>query len=100
MKIKSRNVGISTISNHIIFALLIAQTIYDKFGCELIITSLQDSVHSNGSKHYSGNAVDLRIKNIPKPMQVLVFNALKAALPIGFDCILESDHIHIEWDPK
>lgn len=67
-------------------------------GKEMIITSLLDSVHSKNSRHYSGNAFDMRIWIYTERQIMLLMLELKSALGNGYDVINEGDHIHIEWD--
>jgi len=79
----------------------IAQGIYhEKAGVPCVITSASDGKHGPQSLHYCGKALDLRTNHL-RPDQVhTVFVALKAALGVQFDVVLESDHIHCEYDPK
>ncbi len=68
---------------------------------ELVITSVNDSEHMDGSLHYLGLAFDIRTHSMRKDQIDIFFKAIKDALgDSGFDIILESDHIHIEYDPK
>jgi hypothetical protein len=70
-------------------------------GKELVVTSLLDGKHKKGSKHYSGEGADLRTRDMTPTQLMTWFHALKAALDKqGFDVVLESDHIHLEYDPK
>ena len=66
-----------------------------------VVTSALDSKHGEKSLHYTGRALDFRISHF-SPTQVKHFySSLKSALdPWGFDVILESDHVHCEFDPK
>ena len=64
------------------------------------ITSGTDGKHMTGSKHYTGEALDLRISNLTKPQIHEVVSRLKTRLGLDYDVILESDHIHIEHDPN
>lgn len=63
-----------------------------------VVTSISEGQHSNGSLHYVGHAFDLR-SPAPAFAQRLVA-ALKDALGDEYDVALETDHIHIEWQPK
>ena len=67
---------------------------------DVIITSGTDGVHKKGSKHYVGGALDLRISNIPNGQLSIYVKALKGRLGPDYDVVLESDHIHCEYDPK
>ena len=72
---------------------------------DCVVTSINDGYHIPKSRHYRGEAVDLRVHNIPKQLRIQVVEEIRRALPMDFDIILESidtpnEHIHIEWDPK
>ena len=71
-------------------------------GCgEVTVTSLRDGSHSPNSRHYKGEAFDMRTRHMPEEAAKAVYHRLRAVLdPQGFDTVLESDHIHCEWDPK
>jgi len=54
--------------------------------------------HMKGSKHYTGEAIDIRkldMKNIK-----IVVEEIKEYLGSSYDVIEEKTHIHIEYDPK
>lgn len=99
MQLKT-GVRVRGICPEIILALHIADEIYRKyFASELIVTSLVDGVHSTQkSKHYLGQAADLRIWGLEGRVESIV-SALKAALGDEYDIVAESDHIHMEFDP-
>ena len=65
------------------------------------ITSGTDGRHMVGSKHYSGEAIDVRSYNFPSRQGVVAF-AEKLRLRLGkdYDVVVEHDHIHLEYDPK
>lgn len=68
--------------------------------CEIIITAIFDGKHMTGSKHYNGNAFDMR-KWIFTPSQLNQFlTDLRANLGPDYDVVEEETHIHIEYDPK
>lgn len=99
MKLKS-GVKIQGIRPELLFALNVADRIYNTRGKELVITSLNDGVHSPGSKHYSGDAADLRTRFFTHPQQKEIEARLVASLGQDYDVVLENDHIHIEYHPK
>ena len=70
------------------------------FGKEAVTTSILDGKHSKGSKHYDGNAFDLRIYIYTKEQVNDYVELLKNELGPDYDVVLEDDHIHIEYDPK
>jgi len=65
-----------------------------------VITSGSDGKHGPNSLHYKGKALDLRINTILKEQLPTVHKELKWALGEQFDVVLESDHFHLEFDPK
>jgi len=79
-------------------AYTIACKVYGQYAC--VITSGSDGKHGPNSLHYSGQALDLRTNNLPPQAVQSIVDRLKEALGAQFDVVLESDHIHIEFDPK
>lgn len=72
-----------------------------------VITSGCDGKHSEGSRHYSGEALDYGVK-YPNGIYLSCALAEKLAIDISaalkkdYDVILEYSkyHIHVEFDPK
>jgi len=91
-------VRVRGLSNEILLAIIIAESIYRETQGLMVITSLTDGKHSVGSLHYTGDAVDLRLPSTVTIDQVVL--QLKSALGSSYDVILETDHIHVEYDPK
>jgi len=83
----------------ILWAVCVADKVFDEYNAEVVITSGMDGKHSRGSIHYSGGAVDLRIWDIDENKREQVVIDLKYALGPDFDIILESNHIHMEYQP-
>ena len=101
MKIKA-NVNLVGATFEIGYACGVAAVLYrERFGKELVVTSVKDGQHMTGSLHYVGRAADLRTHDIGTNDQATFKQMLINELnPHGFDVVLESDHIHIEFDPK
>jgi hypothetical protein len=79
--------------------LITADKVWKQHGQELVITSGLDGCHSAGSLHPYGYALDLRIRYfITKTKQSQVCNALREALPEGYQVIQHSSHCHVEFD--
>lgn len=98
LKLKNENVRMHGLSFHICLALVKAMKVWKLNGMmELLVTSARDGKHMDGSKHYTGEAVDLRSRNLPDAVSMR--NQLQHELGPDFDVILERDHIHIEYDP-
>lgn len=66
----------------------------------IIITSGTDGKHMTGSKHYTGEAVDIRSRNMTPLQRDYFVKALQERLGLDYQVIVEKDHIHCEYDPK
>jgi hypothetical protein len=86
----------------ILVALIAAERIYQDIGRNLMVTSVTDGKHMDGSLHYKGLAADFRTTAdglAPETVR-LITGKLKAALGPQFDVVVEVDHLHVEFDPK
>lgn len=98
-------VSLKNLKSQTVLAIIVAEREYSKFGVtNMVITSINDGDHKVGSKHYTGEAVDLRTKPVGHAHQLVlaIRNKLK---PLGFDVLfefegLDREHCHIEFDPK
>jgi len=59
---------------------------------DLFITSLQEGTHCPGSLHPSGLAWDMRLPSFP-------VGEISEVLGPFFDVVIESNHVHVEFDP-
>jgi len=75
-------------------------------GIRACITSVMDGRHMKGSKHYDGNAFDLRTwadefgTQLSRSEKAYLAHRLQEVLGCDWDVVIESDHIHCEYDPK
>lgn len=69
------------------------------FRRDATVTSGADGSHEPESLHYKGLAIDLRTRDLTGAESLLLVHALREALDTNYDVVLESDHIHIEFDP-
>lgn len=76
-----------------------ADSVYAKYGLDCVITSAVDGIHSKGSLHYTGQAVDLRTRDSGAKINEIVRD-IKEALAENYDVVLEKDHLHLEFQPK
>jgi len=65
---------------------------------EITITSAKDGKHKINSKHYTGDAIDIRTRDMKYPSACTI--RIKIEIGDDYDVINEGDHIHIEYDPK
>lgn len=81
----------------ILFAIQVAEGVWERQGVELVITSLFDGEHMEKSKHYTGEAADFRSFNLPNKEEAT--RELQKRIGPSFQVILEETHIHVEYDP-
>lgn len=91
-------VDLRGLSPQMAIAYTIACKCYGQYDC--VITSASDGKHGPNSLHYSGQALDLRTRHIHGQGLQLVVDKLRESLGSQFDVVLESDHIHLEFDPR
>ena len=99
MRLKDNTVQIQGLRVEMLFAILVADQVYLKYGYEFVITSINDGVHSLTSLHYNGCAIDCRIYDNPGEMEAIA-EEIKERLGVDYDVILEHNHIHIEYQPR
>ncbi len=102
MQIKE-GVKVEGMRDPIFLALLGADKLYLSYGVEqgVVVTSIMDGVHKKNSRHYTGDAMDIRIWNLPDHISATRASSdLREMLDHDYDVVLEKDHIHVEWDPK
>lgn len=94
----------------LVIGIVVAEGVFSHYGRDCVVTSLNDSEHMKGSKHYEGNGVDFRVRHLDGndsdlksddlAMAKLIVSDLKDSLGQDFDVLLEGNHIHMEYDPK
>lgn len=96
-------VDLSDLSGEAVFMAVVVDQVYAANGIpSCVVTSGRDGQHSAKSKHYEKpcQALDFRTHTVPVPKQIKIRAEIKAALGRDFDVVLESDHLHVEHDPK
>lgn len=111
------NVHLERMSPQLGLGLVIAASIVQaNTTAEMVVTSMGDGVHSSkDSKHYPDtkglvNGADIRIRNFDgaeydisnkdRLLAKVIVAKMKESLGPQFDVVLESNHIHMEFDPK
>jgi len=65
------------------------------------VTSAVDGKHGKNSLHYQGLAQDYRTTRLDSEFDwQKIADFIRAELTDEYDVVLESDHIHIEFQPK
>ncbi len=95
-------VDLTTLQPEAQSALDAATNVFAEFGLKPTVTSTGEEAEGRltNSKHFSGQAFDLRISDIPKSKLNGIVEALKLALGKDHDVVLKKDHIHVEFDRK
>lgn len=103
------DVSLSGLTPQTVLMASVVDQVYVKNGADTtVITSCNDSAHSQTSLHYSGNALDFRVRDPMTGKSVFaenvtaqhVANEIKAALGRDFDVLNEGDHLHVEYQPR
>ena len=94
------DVRITGLRPEIILAIVAAERAYAEIGCELVLTSGIEGPHGRASLHFAGCAVDFRTQNVPPDKLQPLVEKIRVALGADFDVVLESNHIHAEFQPK
>lgn len=76
------------------------EAVFRQFDVPCVVTSGTDGVHGEQSKHYSGQALDFRIRDLKPEQRNALVKLCQQSLIQGHDVVLESSHLHVEWDPK
>ena len=87
----------------------VAEELYEQYDADCWLTAGVDGRHGHGSLHYVGYAIDLRIRNLSAGTGIDAEVTTKAGIlkveiqkQLGseYDVVLESNHFHIEFQPK
>ena len=100
MKTKDDSVNIWGLEREMQPVLKYSDKIWKDYGQEAVVTSARDGMHSAGSMHYYGLAVDLRTRYFPKNQHKTIKKELENILGSRYQVVLHSTHMHIEFDPK
>ena len=97
-------VELANLQPALIVALMIVNDEYKSIGCELTITSVNDGVHGNKSRHYWGGAFDARTKDVDDAIKSELIESIKAKLGEEFNVLFEdegeaNEHLHVSWRP-
>lgn len=100
MKVK-RGVSLDGLFPQMYYALGVMQQIFlISHQGDLVITCTKDGGHCPRSLHPEGRAVDIRTRDLgPEAASAMERRCDYFLSPLGFDVVLEADHLHVEYDP-
>ena len=99
----SMKVGVNPIGvrPEILLAVMIAEGVFAEEGYDCIVTSFNDSVHSDTSRHYLGMAIDFRTKHLPNDAIAReIAEELRKRLGRHYLVLFEHNHIHVGYKPR
>lgn len=101
MRLK-QGVKLNGIQPQTVVGMMIVQSIMQDPRCpEFVITSCSDSQHGLKSKHWTGQAFDMRCRTFStQELRDEILIRMIDSLGHDFDVVDEDDHFHIEWDPS
>jgi len=76
------------------------QAFNDIAGRDAVVTYTTNGQHSPNSLHYSGNACDLRTRDLTEDQVQELTEQLRQSLGDNYDVLFEGNHFHIEYDPN
>jgi len=94
-----RGVSLLGLQPQMAIAYAIACRIYANHDLVCRLTSGTEGKHGRHSHHYKGCAIDTGIRKLQRAFCRILDAELEVALGSEFQVILESNHIHIEYDP-
>lgn len=103
MRLKTESVRFADMKPGLLRVLATIEEIHqDITGQEAVVTSLNDGKHVDGSKHYSGEAADIRVWYTG--IRTAEFaERIRIAHPecdVLYGDEEHLDHMHVEYDPK
>lgn len=100
MKLKDSTVNIYGLHPAMQIANAEAAVLWDSLGQKLVITSANDARHGPGTLHDNSRACDYRTRYFKPEDLPSIAKALHRLLGADYDVVIESTHIHVEYDPK
>lgn len=99
LKIKP-GVKVTGVTSPMLIAIMVADSYCKDINVDCVLTSGIDGRHSIKSKHYSGNALDFRTRDMNGTQQTMFADAMTVALGTDYDVVLEHNHLHVEYEPR
>ncbi len=100
VRIKDNTIDLSCICPQIAIVLPTLDSLIGKYDVDLVITCGREGKHSNTSLHYAGRAIDFRNRGLSADQRAEFVDAARRYLNNDFDLVNESNHFHLEYQPK
>ena len=101
MEVKDSTVNIWGLEVQMQPVLKLAEKVWKDLGYDLVVTSARDGIHSSGSLHYYGYAVDFRA-SVPWGYKIFeidqIAEGLRRGLGSDYQVIVHKSHIHVEYE--
>lgn len=82
------------------YARSVVASVFRRYSYPLTITSGTDGTHMSTSLHYIGRAEDYRTSDVhPVDLPQMVAE-IRSILGSAYDVVIESTHLHVEYDPN
>lgn len=100
-----KGVSLRRLKPQTLFAMFVAEQVYNLHAHSLTVTSANDSEHMEGSLHYEGKAFDCRIRSPITGVRYFrddeqVAQEIRNRIGPDYDVLVYDTHFHIEWDPR
>lgn len=83
----------------ILLAIIIAKEVFEQHGYECVVTGVTEPGHKS-IVHPLGCGADFRSRHLTPVAKNEVSQAIADKLSDEYDVVPESDHIHVEFDPR
>jgi len=94
------NVVLNKLQTPMVNALPVINAAFSKQGIDCTITCGNEGKHMKGSLHPAGLALDFRTRELPSYAVKKIVKEIDAELGDYYDVVLESTHLHVEYDRK
>lgn len=100
LNIKDNSIDLCALHPTLLLGIIMMNEILSQYNVPLVVTCGREGKHSATSLHYSGCAVDIRSRELSREQQLGVKAIFDGRGFNDFDLVIESNHFHLEYQPK
>lgn len=100
LKRDPKGARIAGIKPEMLVAIAVANEVFNQHGQDCVVTACTDGKHGDHSLHAFGYAVDLRTRSFAPEKINTIAQLIARRLSTEYDIVIESDHLHVEFDPR